>query len=152
MIFSLPWSHGRSHRALSQLRDADALGNLTRTLRWVWLDPAVLRGCALPSVNPGMKWSFAAELFRWDAEGASWRFVRLPVDLAEDIRIVAETRGFGSVKVDVRVGDTTWSTSIFPEKASGSFVLPVKKQVRDAEGLDDGDTVTVELALAAAEG
>jgi hypothetical protein len=94
-----------------------------------------------------MRWSFTAEMFRWDAEGPSWRFIRVPSELADDIRIVAETRGFGSIKVAATVGDTTWSTSLFPEKPTDSYLLPVKKQVRDAERLDDGDLVSVELLL-----
>jgi len=95
-----------------------------------------------------MRWSFTAEIFRWDAEGPSWRFIRVPGELADDISMVAETRGFGSIKVAVTIGGTSWSTSIFPEKATDSYLLPVKKQVRDAEGLDDGDLVPVELMLA----
>ena len=95
-----------------------------------------------------MRWSFTAELFRWDDEGPSWRFIRVPAELADDVRMVAETGGFGSVKVAATVGGTSWSTSLFPEKATDSYLLPVKKQVRDAEGLDDGDLVTVELMLA----
>jgi hypothetical protein len=95
-----------------------------------------------------MRCSFISEMFRWDAEGSSWRFTRVPGELADDIRMVAETRGFGSITVAATVGDTTWSTSLFPERATDSYVLPVKKQVRDAQALDDGDLVTVELTLA----
>jgi hypothetical protein len=37
-------------------------------------------------------------------------------------------------------------TSVFPS-SSGSYLLPVKKPVRRAEGLEAGDVVTVELEL-----
>ena len=97
------------------------------------------------------RWSFDAEMFRWDSDGPgpSWRFIRLPVEMADEIRAVAgQSRGFGSVRVIVRVGGTSWATSVFPEQATDSFLLPVKKSVRDAEGLDDGDVVSVELRLA----
>jgi Domain of unknown function (DUF1905) len=45
------------------------------------------------------------------------------------------------------VGESTWSTSIFPDSARGRYVLPIKRQVRMAEELDAGDvaTMTVEL-------
>jgi hypothetical protein len=49
----------------------------------------VLRGRALSGLSADMRWSFTAELFRWDAEGPSWRFIRVPGDLADDIRMVA---------------------------------------------------------------
>jgi hypothetical protein len=71
------------------------------------------------------------------------------VEIADEVRDAAgEPAGFGSVRVHVRIGQTVWATSVFPEKASGSYLLPVKKSVRDSEGIDDGDRVTVRLDLA----
>lgn len=55
-------------------------------------------------------------------------------------------RGFGSVKVTVTLGESRWQTSLFPNK-DGSWFLPIKKPVRVAEGLADGDEVEVELEL-----
>jgi Domain of unknown function (DUF1905) len=55
--------------------------------------------------------------------------------------------GFGSVRVQVRIGETVWVTSVFPEKVSGSYLLPVKKAVRAEEGIDDGDRVKVWLSV-----
>lgn len=90
---------------------------------------------------------FTAELFAW-GEG-NWFFVRLPLDAAEDLRdlVTAPPRGFGSIRVGVQVGDSSWATSVFPEKETGSFVLPMKKAIRKAESLDDGDQVRVTLSV-----
>jgi hypothetical protein len=55
-------------------------------------------------------------------------------------------RGFGSVKVNVEVGGSRWSTSVFPPKEGGWF-LPVKKAICRAEGLEAGDEVSVRLEL-----
>jgi hypothetical protein len=80
---------------------------------------------------------------------AAWHFITLPVDVADEIDERAEParRGFGSVRVDVRIGSTRWSTSIFPDTKAKSFVLPVKKQVRVSEGLEEGDDVDVTLEV-----
>jgi len=94
-------------------------------------------------------------MYRFDAEmwlyqgDAAWHFVTLPGDVADDIRArtSGERRGFGSVRVQVTVGNTTWSTSVFPDKTSGSYVLPVKRSVRDAEGLEPGEAVPIDLRL-----
>lgn len=51
---------------------------------------------------------------------------------------------FGSVKVISRIGQTEWANALYPEK-DGSWGLPVKKAVRVAEGLEEGDVVTVSL-------
>ena len=94
--------------------------------------------------------TFEAELWIWDARRAdSWTFVSLPADASEEIREVAagRPRGFGSVRVRVTIGGSTWPTSIFPDAARRAYVLPVKRAVRRAQGLDAGDVarVTVEL-------
>lgn len=96
-----------------------------------------------------MEWTFTSDVFAWDEDGPSWRFVRVPVEVADEVRDLAgEPTGFGSVRVHVRIGGTAWATSVFPEKASGTYLLPVKKAVRDREGIDDGDRVTVWLGMA----
>ena len=96
-----------------------------------------------------MEWTFSADVFAWGEDGPSWRFLRLPLDVADEVRDVAgEPAGFGSVRVHARIGQTAFATSVFPEKASGSDLLPVKKSVRDREGIDDGDRVTVRLDVA----
>jgi len=59
---------------------------------------------------------------------------------------LGKRRGFGSVKVTARIGDSRWQTSLFPQKSGGWF-LPVKKPVRLAQGLEFGDDVEGELEL-----
>jgi hypothetical protein len=97
---------------------------------------------------------FDAELWTWDARRAdTWTFVTLPTETSDEIRDLATVgaagprRGFGSVRVRVTVGGSSWTTSVFPDSASGRYVLPIKRAVRNAESLDVGDiaTVTVEL-------
>jgi hypothetical protein len=94
--------------------------------------------------------AFDAQLWTWDARRAdTWTFVTLPTEKSDEIRDLAAEprRGFGSVRVRVTVGGSSWTTSVFPDSASGSYVLPIKRAVRNAESLDIGDiaTVTVEL-------
>ncbi len=95
-----------------------------------------------------MPYEFDATLRLWDArKDDSWTFVDLPTDLADEIADVAEgvARGFGSVRVQVTIGATTWRTSIFP--GATTYALPVKAQVRRAERVEAGDTTRVRLSL-----
>jgi hypothetical protein len=86
---------------------------------------------------------FDAELWIWDARREdTWTFVSLPAEVAEELA-PRQRRGFGSRRVRVTVGGSTWTTSVFPDSARGSYVLPIKRAVREAEGLDTGDTATV---------
>ena len=92
--------------------------------------------------------TFEATLFAWDADRPdSWVFATLPEDLSDEIEETAEPRGFGSVRVEVSVGGSTWSTSLFPSKTEGAYVLPVKKAVRRAEGLEVGEPSTFTIRL-----
>lgn len=92
---------------------------------------------------------FETMLWRHAGE-AAWYFLTLPPDVADEIDELTapDRRGFGSVRVEVTIGATTWSTSVFPDSASRSYVLPVKRDVRRAEAIDAGDRVVVALALA----
>lgn len=98
-----------------------------------------------------MRVTFDAELWVWDSRRSdTWTFVSLPAEASEDVRELAgrgPRAGFGSVRVRVTVGATSWGTSVFPDRGSGRYVLPVKRAVRAAESLEPGDvaTVTVEL-------
>jgi len=89
---------------------------------------------------------FEGEIYRWAARTDSWYFVNLPADLSAEIREIPRPyRGFGSVRVNVRIGGSRWRTSIFPDAGQGTYVLPLKRAVRDAEGLVDQAVVAVEL-------
>jgi len=93
---------------------------------------------------------FAAPL--WLYPGADgWHFVSLPPEISADITDIAAgiRRGFGSVRVAVTVGATSWQTSIFPDSKSGTYMLPVKRAVRAAEHLEAGDDeVRAQLEIA----
>lgn len=84
----------------------------------------------------------------WKADSA-WHFATVPEEVSDEIaaRMEGFTRGFGSVRVEVTIGTTTWSTSLFPDSKSGCYVLPLKKAVRAAEGIVAGATVRVHIEL-----
>ena len=91
---------------------------------------------------------FSAELWQYDGPSA-WYFISLPPDIADDIRaeFAAQAAGFGSIKVEAAVRSTEWTTSLFPDKKRGTYLLPVKKSVRVAENLEAGDVATVSLRI-----
>lgn len=93
------------------------------------------------------RYRFEAELWLSSVEG-TWVFLTVPPELSDEILELAPRKGgFGSVRVEVAIGETTWRTSLFPDTARASYVLPVKRAVRNAEGIDVGDRVPVNLRL-----
>ena len=89
---------------------------------------------------------FQAEVIQWHGP-APYYFVPVPEPLCEDLRVAARdvSYGWGVIPVTVRIGGTSWTTSLFPK--DGGYVLPVKATVRRDERIDVGDTVTVSLTL-----
>ena len=96
-----------------------------------------------------------AALSRWvAANGVSWYFLRFTSEVAEGISALAlmrrlengRRRGWGSLTVAARIGETQWQTSIFPG-TDESWLLPVKRAVRMAEGLVEDAETEVEVWL-----
>ena len=94
-------------------------------------------------------------LTRWQGDRGTYHLVVITGDNAEAITAHAllerlelgTRRGFGSVKVEARIGATRWKSSVFPQRKSSEWVLLVSKKVMKAEGLSAGDSVELTLDL-----
>lgn len=78
-----------------------------------------------------------------------WRFLVLSKKDSEEIKtnFGANARGWGSLPVSITVGKTTWDTSIFPDKRSGTYILPLKAKIRKMEDIYDDSKVNFTLKL-----
>ncbi|MEM7781238.1 MAG: DUF1905 domain-containing protein [Pseudomonadota bacterium] len=93
----------------------------------------------------------ALPLTRWQGDRGTYHLVTFNGTEAEALSAHAlmhrlefgHGRGFGSVKVTARIGDTSWRSSVFPQKKQSEWVLLVSKRVMKAEGLDAGDTIDI---------
>ena len=96
-----------------------------------------------------MEFTFSAQVWIYSGEGA-WYFVTMPLDLADEIqaRTAGIRRGFGSVRVNAMIGGSTWGTSLFRDSKSGSYILPLKKDIRSKEKIEAGAQVHVSFTLA----
>lgn len=55
------------------------------------------------------------------------------------------TYGWGMIPVTGQIGDTRWTTSLFPK--DDQYIVPIKASVRCAENLEEGDVVTIALTV-----
>jgi len=94
-----------------------------------------------------MDLEFEGPVFTWRGP-APYYFVRVPEDEAEQIQetAAAVTYGWGMIPVTAQIGDTEWTTSLWPK--DGAYVLPLKVWVRRDEGIDEGHEVAVRLTIA----
>jgi hypothetical protein len=73
-----------------------------------------------------------------------WHFANLSPRQSAAIRarVAGRRVGWGAVPVRVRIGKTEWDTSLFPDKKTNSYLFAIKAEVRKAERIRAGDTVT----------
>jgi hypothetical protein len=84
------------------------------------------------------------KLWKYQTSKAAWHFLTIDKKITKKIKAakLQKSRGWGSIRVNVTIGKTTWPTSIFPTK-EGEYYLPVKVSVRRKEKIKDGDLVSV---------
>lgn len=56
-------------------------------------------------------------------------------------------RDWGSLPVTVILGKSRWNTSIFPDKKSDSYILPIKKPIRAEEKVNAGSMISFTLII-----
>ncbi len=90
-----------------------------------------------------------SEVVLWPGAQGAWHFAYVDKKQSAQIReqYAGPRRGFGAVRVRVKIGKTAWETSIFPDKRSGCYILPLKASVRRAEAIAHGDTIKFTLDL-----
>ncbi len=93
-----------------------------------------------------MNIEFIGEIIFWKGP-APWFFVAVPAEQSRDIQAISSlvTYGWGVIPVQVRIGNTEFTTSLFPK--DGRYLVPIKASVRKAEKLDKGDQITVQLEI-----
>ena len=93
-----------------------------------------------------MEWEFSGEVFIWRGP-APYYFVAVPADESLDIKEMAPelTYGWGVIPARLVLGETEWKTSLFPRE--DRYLIPLKVKVRRAEGVDEGDVVSLRIYL-----
>ena len=95
------------------------------------------------------RYTFTAKVWLYSGH-AAWHFITIP---KEEARVIKEAqserprRGWGAIRVKATIGKTAWETSIFPDKKSGSYLVPLKAEMRRREKISVNDTVRITLHI-----
>lgn len=84
----------------------------------------------------------------WFWRGPSpFHFVTVPPAQSELIADLSAsvTYGWGMIPCEVILGDTRWTTSLWPK--DGGYIVPLKADVRRAEGVEVGDDVDLVVTV-----
>ncbi|MFN3265851.1 MAG: DUF1905 domain-containing protein [Deinococcales bacterium] len=93
-----------------------------------------------------MKLEFSGQIWYWRGPAPHY-FVTVPEDCCQTIKSVSSlvTYGWGMIPVWASIGKTLFRTSLFPK--NGSYIVPIKADVRRLEGLSEDDVVLIALEL-----
>jgi len=96
-----------------------------------------------------------ASCVNFDFSGAIWywkgpspfHFLTVPEAQSKELKAIVHlvTYGWGMVPVQARIGSTRFTTAMFHK--DGLYVLPIKENVRKAEGVGEGDHVTARIEV-----
>ncbi len=93
-----------------------------------------------------MELVFSGEVWFWRGP-APFHFVTVPLEYSADIRAIAGavTYGWGMIPCEVTVGTTTFETALWPKNET--YIVGLKKAVRDRERIAIDDDITVVLRI-----
>lgn len=101
----------------------------------------------------GKSFKFKSRVIVWGGDAldsSAWRFARVPENISAKIKEMQKgklRRGWGAVYAKAKVKKSEWLTSIFPDRHSATYVLPLKKQIRYQENLYDGSEFTFSIKI-----
>jgi hypothetical protein len=103
------------------------------------------------------KFKFKSKVTVWAGSGyekgkesSLWRFARVPESISAKIKEMQRgrlRRGWGAVYAKAKIKRSEWVTSIFPDRHSSTYLLPLKKQICYEENLYDGIDINVSIEI-----
>ncbi|MFA4975189.1 MAG: DUF1905 domain-containing protein [Candidatus Paceibacterota bacterium] len=92
-------------------------------------------------------WAYGTDRENVDS---AWRFARVSEKISAEIKEMQKgklRRGWGAIYVKAKVKKSEWVTSIFPDRYSPTYILPLKKQIRFEENLYDNLNIKVTIGV-----
>jgi len=84
----------------------------------------------------------------WPGNMSAWHFVYVDGKEKNYIEKYGKKSRNGLIKIEAVIGKTTWQTSLLPFKKDNTYLIAIKKQVRDREQILEGDIVTINFKFA----
>ncbi|MEL0456642.1 DUF1905 domain-containing protein [Flavobacteriaceae bacterium SZ-1-7] len=78
-----------------------------------------------------IKYQYATKMWKHNSPGG-WYFVSLPKTLSKEIRhnLKWQEEGWGRMKAFAQIGELTWETAIWFDTKMGTYILPIKSEIR----------------------
>jgi hypothetical protein len=106
-------------------------------------------------MNGALSIHFEAVVWRYESKGG-WYFVSLPEEDSARIREIfkSQEQGWGRLSVEATISRSgkeknlsSHKTAIWFDTKRNTYLLPIKAEIRNEEGIDEGDEVGVALRI-----
>lgn len=93
-----------------------------------------------------LQWQFTASVWKYNSTKA-WHFISLPTEISKEIRenLRWQEEGWGRLKVNAKIGNSEWKTSIWFDTKQNTYLLPVKSEIRVKESIKPDQELTTIL-------
>jgi hypothetical protein len=74
-------------------------------------------------------------------------FIAMPVEMAREIRdnLRFQEEGWGRMKATAKIGDTEWRTAIWFDTKAGTYLMPIKAEIRKKEHVEPGKEIAITI-------
>ncbi len=102
-----------------------------------------------PENRPKRVYRVRAKAWIWKGGEGAWHFATIPAAQSREIRHRhgGTSRGWGSIPVVVKLGKSSWKTSLFPYSKVKAYILPLKAEIRKKEKIAAKDTLAFTLSI-----
>ena len=97
-------------------------------------------------MNPDLHFSLSKPLGRFPGS-AAYFYIQLDTATSALIKEIAPKGGWGSVRVAITAGSSSWKTSLFPRSGHNAYFFFVKASVRSHEHFTEGDMIDFTISL-----
>jgi len=93
-----------------------------------------------------VKYDFTARVWQ---HSAGWYFVSLPKKFSEEIRenFKSLEEGWGRLKAVAKLGSTEWKTAIWFDAKQGTYLLPIKSEIRKKEKIEAEEEIDLSVLI-----
>lgn len=93
-----------------------------------------------------MRFEFSNPVFEWRGPSPFY-YVALSTEVSAEVKEIspAVTFGYGMIPGAVTIGETEFTTALFPK--DGVYLIPLRKAVREAEGIENGQIISGSLIV-----
>lgn len=95
-----------------------------------------------------ISYNFNAKVWKHSANNG-WYFVSLPKELGTELRnnLRWQEQGWGRMHAEAKIGTSTWKTAIWFDTKLGTYLLPLKQEIRKKEKIEIENVLCVEISI-----